>query len=45
MLGLVPSICIRSILDRQQILGTGPRMTPVKNEFVNKRLAYASLHF
>ncbi|TAX36796.1 hypothetical protein ELI02_20435 [Rhizobium leguminosarum] len=32
MLGLVPSICIRSILDRQQILGTGPRMTPGKSE-------------
>ncbi|NKM49016.1 hypothetical protein GFL91_29630 [Rhizobium leguminosarum bv. viciae] len=28
MLGLVPSICIRSTLDRQQILGTRPRMTP-----------------
>ncbi|TCA28751.1 hypothetical protein E0H70_19930 [Rhizobium leguminosarum bv. viciae] len=30
MLGLVPSICIRSILDRQQILGTRRRMTPSK---------------
>ncbi|RWX25161.1 hypothetical protein EHI43_30635 [Rhizobium leguminosarum] len=40
MLGLVPSICIRSILDRQQILGTRPRMTPSKE----RDLATNGLH-